>query len=235
MHGYSRNLAAHWFKLFQQSASLVISSDPQSVAGEKESPFTQRACFRRSCMQSMGWCGGCSQRCVILISKESACCFTAEAPQGIRTSGRQGLYLFLCQLVFLPSSWHPPRRPPPFPSSWPPHKSYCIWVSHHHCFQPPPSFFYLNQNQFSLVSGPKSLSVIYQVCVPSQSACLHPEWPHMKADHVGPDVLPPTSKARTQLSGRLLLLLPLPSCPSKRITKWTPNVCSSFKWQPVPC
>lgn len=50
------------------------------------------------------------------------------------------------------------------------------------------------QNQFGLVSGPKSLSVIYPVCVLRLPACLHPEWPHMKADHVVPDVLPQYSR-----------------------------------------
>lgn len=47
---------------------LVISFDPQSVAGEHDSPSFTACLFPQALhMQSTGWCGGCSRRCVILI------------------------------------------------------------------------------------------------------------------------------------------------------------------------
>lgn len=91
----------------------VISCDPHWVAGEHD--FTQRACFYQPCICKALAVVGVVHSDVLFssdrTSKESACCFTAEAPQGAWTSGRHGLYLFLCQLVFLPSSWQPPLHP----------------------------------------------------------------------------------------------------------------------------
>ena len=102
--------------------------------------LSRRACFRRSRICKARADVGVVHRDVLFssdrTSKESACCFTAETPQGIPTSGRQGLYLFLCQFVFLPSSWHPPLQPPPFPSSWP-HTTHTVSESHR-SFQPTP-------------------------------------------------------------------------------------------------
>lgn len=107
-------------------------------------PLSQCACFRRSCICKAWADVGVVHRDVLFssdrTSKESACCFTAEAPQGIRTSGRQGLYLFLCQFVFLPSSWHPPLRPHLFLLPGP---TQVILYLSHRSFQPTPSFFYL--------------------------------------------------------------------------------------------
>lgn len=157
------------------SPPLVISSDPQSVAGDHESPCTQLVCFRWSCICKAWADVGVVHRDVLFssdrTSKESACCFTAQAPQGIRTSGRQCLYLFLCQFVFLPSSWHPPLHPHLFALAGPTQVILYQRVTtafnplRHFCSYPKP---------FCLVSGPESASVIYPVCVPSQPACLHP-------------------------------------------------------------
>lgn len=107
-------------------------------------PLSQHACFRRSCICKAWADVGVVHGDVLFssdrTSKESACCFTAEAPQGIRTSGRQGLYLLLCQFVFLPSSWHPPLHPHPFLLPGP---TQVILNLSHRRFQPTPSFFYL--------------------------------------------------------------------------------------------
>ena len=51
--------------------SLPLTHTPLSVAGENEAPFTRPACTRPSCIcKARGLCGGCSQRCVILIRQD---------------------------------------------------------------------------------------------------------------------------------------------------------------------
>lgn len=71
---------------FNYQHPLVISFDPLSVAGEKESPFTQLACYRGCCICKVQANVGVVHRDVLFssdrTSKDSACCFTVEAPQG---------------------------------------------------------------------------------------------------------------------------------------------------------
>lgn len=69
LHGYGRNLTAHWFRLFQQLAP------PGHFLWPTLSSW--RAWIHTAClflqvlhMQSIGWCGGCSQCCVILIRQD---------------------------------------------------------------------------------------------------------------------------------------------------------------------
>lgn len=140
-------------------------------------PLSQRACFHRSYICKAWAYVGVVHRDVLFssdrTSKESACCFTAEAPQGIQTSGQTGLVYLPLSVRFPPLFLAPPTPPPSFPSSWP-HTSHILYLSHH-SFQPPLLLYSIYPKPFCLVSGPKSLSVIYSVCVASQSACLHPE------------------------------------------------------------
>lgn len=60
----------------------------------------------------------------------------------------------------------------------PPQKSYCIWVTE--AFNPL-CHSSIYQKPFGLVSGPETLSVVSPFWMPSQPACLHPDWPYMKA------------------------------------------------------
>lgn len=125
---------------FNNQQPLVISSDPERGAREQESPSSPPS-LASLCVsertQSAGRCGGCfAEMCYSHqtgTSKESACCFTAAAaPRGIPASCRQALYLFLCQFVFLPTSWHHlPHNSHPrlFLSSWP-HMSHADCVLH---------------------------------------------------------------------------------------------------------
>lgn len=69
LHGYSRNLTTHWFRLSQQSAHSGHFLWPTLSS--------RRAWFHTTClflpakhMQSTGCCGGCSQWCVILIRQD---------------------------------------------------------------------------------------------------------------------------------------------------------------------
>lgn len=152
---------------------LVISFDPQSVAGEHDSPPSQHACFRRPCickaLADVGVVRGDVLFSSDRASKESACCFTAEAPQGIQTSGRQGLYLFLCQFVFLPSSWHPPLRPHLFLLPGP---TQVILYLSHRSFQPTPPILLSVQNHSVWCLAARScLSSMQSVSEVSQPVC----------------------------------------------------------------
>lgn len=77
----------------------VSFPDPYRVwLEEVNHPTSLRACFCRPCICKARAYVGDVHRDVLFssdrTSKASACCFTAEAPRGILTSGRQGLYLF---------------------------------------------------------------------------------------------------------------------------------------------
>lgn len=107
-------------------------------------------------------------------------CWSTPGSPNIRQTGLVSLPL---SVSFPPLFLANPTPHPPYPFPSPPHKSYCIWVTAafnplcHSSTYPKP---------FVLVSGPESLSVISPVCVLSQPACLHPDWPHIKAGNQRP-------------------------------------------------
>ena len=128
----------------------------------------------------------------------------------------------------------PPTPPPPFPSSWP-HTSHTVNESPQLSTHSPHSSICPKPFRSECLAARSCLSSMQPVSQVSQPVCTQ-SWPHMKASISEPCGTRCSSsvsqtEASTQPSGRLLL--PLPSCPSKGITKCTPNMCSSFEQPPA--
>lgn len=201
LHGYGRNFTTHWFKLSQQSAPSGHFLWPTECGWRAWFPLLHSMLVSAGPAYAKRWLMWGLFRGDVLFSsdrasKESACCFTAEAPQGIQTSGRQGLYLFLCQFVFLPSSWHPPLCPHLFLLPGP---TQVILYLSHRSFQPTPPILLSAQNHSVWCLAARScLSSMQSVSQVSQPVCTQSDhtWKPTSANHVGPDVLLQLAKVK---------------------------------------
>lgn len=171
LHGYGRNFTTHWFKLSHNQHPLVISFDPQSVAGEHDSPSFTACLFPQALhMQSAGWCGGCfAEMCYSHqtgLVKSQHVVLLLKHP---RESKHQADRACISSSVSSFSSPLPgtPHSAPTFSFFLAPHKSYCIWVTA--AFNPLPPFFYLPKTIRSGVWPREAVCHLCSLCPKSAS------------------------------------------------------------------
>lgn len=156
---------------FNTQHPLVISPDPLTVAGDKESPFTQLACFRRSCICKYGQMWGlftemCYSHQTGLVKTKHVVLLLKHP----RDSKHQADMACISSSVSSFSSPLPgtPHYTPTFSFLLGPHKSY--YMSHHSKTNPV-CHSSMYPKPFCVVSGLENLSAIYPLCIPTQLAC----------------------------------------------------------------